>query len=388
MCYIEEILDIFILSGSSDLHISVGKIPMIRYQGYMIYITDEKLKKFTTFLVPRSVTLEDIDMFMQVHQNLKQLEYENMKNLRCFSIDSSMSYKSRRFRLHLYQSSSGIVIVFRILQETIPTIDDLCLPNEINILSNFTKGLVIVTGATGSGKSTTLAAILNQLNMEKQRAIVTVEDPIEYVYEENKCRIEQREVGVHVDSFSSATRDMMREDPDIILVGEMRDIETIRNTITLSETGHLVFATLHTKSVSDSIDRIIDVFPPEQQQQVRVQLSYVLLAVLNQTLIKGIDRMIPICEMLVVNSVTSSLIRQGKNSSAMRDYMRSSKNGSFHLVDNIAWHIKNNRITLDMCHDILSSADLDVLQNILNINENNKYPNIKRGVITGGSRRF
>lgn len=388
MKYIEEILDFFIKSESSDLHLSVDKIPMIRLNGEMVYVDYSLLDEFKydkTKIEIRKLNEMDINCFVEEYQSFKLDEFEDLKHRKIYSIDSSLSYKERRLRLHLYCSSSGIVVIFRMLQEKIPTIESLYLPTETNYLSSFNKGLVLVTGATGSGKSTTLAAVLDKINKEQHKAIVTVENPIEYIHTECNCRVEQREVGLHVESFSSATRDMMREDPDIILVGEMRDIETIKNTITLSETGHLVFATLHTKSVSDSIDRIIDVFPAEQQQQIRVQLSYILLAVLNQTLMKGIDGMIPLCELLIMNSVTSSMIRQGKTNTVLRDYMRSAKNGSLHLIDNVAWHIKNNRLTLSMCKDFLSASDYDVLVRIL---ESTPVFENKKGVVFNGTRRF
>ena len=334
MDYVEEILDFFIKSGASDLHLSVDKPPMVRLHGKMEVVSNNH----------RNIEMKDIEEFMNKYQEYKLNEYQKLINNQIFSIDSSFSFHDRRFRIHIYKSFSGVVIVFRILQEEIPTIESLFLPSEVNLFTTFRKGLLLVTGPTGSGKSTTLAAILNKINHEQKKVMVTVEDPIEYMYKEDKCRIEQREVGIHVSSFGDATRDMMREDPDIILVGEMRDIETIKNAITLSETGHLVFATLHTKSVADSVDRIIDIFPAEQQQQVRVQLSYILLGVLNQNLVKGNTGMVPLSELLILNPVTSSLLRQGKNNATLRDYIRSANNGSVHLIDNVAWHIKNNRM--------------------------------------------
>lgn len=384
MLYLENILNLFIESGSSDLHISVGKIPMIRYLGSMVHV--DEIKTDFDYEI-RLVEDADIEEFMQKHQKYKMKEFGRILDGEKYSLDSSLSFGDRRFRVHMYCNSSGITIVFRILQERIPTIEELFIPEEVNMFTTFQKGLVLVTGQTGSGKSTTLAAVLEKINKEQNKAIVTVEDPIEYVYTEKKCRIEQREVGLHVDSFSSATRDMMREDPDIILVGEMRDVETIKNAITLSETGHLVFATLHTKSVADSIDRIIDVFPAEQQQQIRVQLSYVLLGILNQSLVRNQSGRVPLCEMLILNDVTSSLIRQGKGNSTLRDYMRSSKNGSVHIIDNAAWHIKNNRLSLEECHDFLSASDLEVMTTILNSN-GKKAEKTGKGAVMYGARRF
>lgn len=382
MVYLENVLNLFIESGSSDLHVSTGKIPMVRLLGSMVPI-DSVESDFSYEI--RKITDDDIIEFMKEHQKYKMKEFEKMQEGTVYSVDSSLSFGERRFRLHMYMNSSGITMVFRILQENIPTIEELFIPPEVNLFTKFKKGLVLVTGQTGSGKSTTLAAILEKINKESQKVIVTVEDPIEYVYTEKQCRIEQREVGLHVDSFSSATRDMMREDPDIILVGEMRDVETIRNAITLSETGHLVFATLHTKSVADSIDRIIDVFPASQQQQVRVQLSYVLLAILNQSLVRNSTGRVPLCEMLILNDVTSSLIRQGKGNSTLRDYMRSSKNGSVHLIDNAAWHIENDRLTFEECQDFLSLSDIEVMTTMLR----NKKPDKKgKGAMVYGTRRF
>lgn len=383
--FIEDILNTFIESGSSDLHISIGKIPMIRLLGEMVQIDKSGIQ--LNYKI-HNVKQEDIIEFMEEHQKYKLDDFKKLLSGKIFSIDSSLSFNNRRFRIHIYSSVNGIVIVFRILQEKIPTTQELYLPDEVNIFTTFQKGLVLVTGQTGSGKSTTLAAVLEKINKEKQKVIVTVEDPIEYIYKEKMCRIEQREVGLHVDSFSSATRDMMREDPDIILVGEMRDIETIKNAITLSETGHLVFATLHTKSVADCVDRIIDVFPAEQQQQVRVQLSYVLLGILNQSLVRTLDGRVPLCEILILNTVTSSLIRQGKSNASLRDYMRSSKNGSIHLVDNVAWHIQNNRLRLEDCKEFMSNTDMELLLNILESSKIRTKEAGNKGVMRYGTRRF
>lgn len=383
MEYIDSLVDTFIRTGSSDLHLATNKIPRVRLNSSVV-----EMKGFS-----RVITEQDIETFMLTRQSHKLEDWEKFKRKKIHSLDSSLTFLNRRFRLHFYHSSSGMVLVFRILKEEIPTSESLNLPNEVMQLTKFSKGLILVTGATGSGKSTTLASLIDAINHERSKIIVTVEDPIEYVYTDDKSRIEQREVGLHVNSFEEATRDMMREDPDIILVGEMRDVSTIRNAITLSETGHLVLSTLHTKSVIDSIDRMIDVFPAEQQQQIRIQLSYVLIGILNQTLIssEGTEQTIPLCELLMNDSVTSSMIRQTKGGNNLKDYIRSSKNGSLHIIDNAAWHIENGRLTMNDCESVMDKPDLEVLKTILSQGTREQEPFIgssrKQG-IGYGKRRF
>lgn len=227
--------------------------------------------------------------------------------------------------------------------------------------------MYLVTGSTGSRKSTTLASLIHSINEERAENILTIEQPIEYIHKPIKSRIEQIEVGLHVDSFETATIAAMRQNPNIIFVGEMRELQTIQNAVTLAETGHVVYGTLHAKSVIDSIDRIIDVFPPEQQEQIRFQIARVLKGVMHQTLVKSDDKVIPLAEQMVIDEVVSSMILGRQKSNTIRDHFRSKGlNGNVHIVDNAAWHIKSNRLTLESVKPYLSQNDYNTVNSIVN----------------------
>jgi twitching motility protein PilT len=219
-----------------------------------------------------------------------------------------------RLRANAFVQNDGVGAVYRLIPEKIKTFEELALPDVIRTLADQPKGLVLVTGPTGSGKSTTLMALIQHINMTRKEHVITIEDPIEYVHRGVNCMINQREVFRHTKSFSSALRSALREDPDIIMVGEMRDLETMSLTLTAAETGHLVFATLHTNSAAKSIDRIIDSFPPEQQPQVRIMLSETLTGVIAQTLLPRADKtgMVPAMEVLVVTPAVRNMIREAK----------------------------------------------------------------------------
>src|SRR4029079_6068336 len=223
-----------------------------------------------------------------------------------------------RFRVNAFVQHRGAGAVFRIIPSTVLSLEDLKAPKIFGEISNQPRGIVLVTGPTGSGKSTTLAAMVNYINETEHGHILTVEDPIEFVHEAKKCLINQREVGPHTLSFDNALKAALREDPDVILVGEMRDLETIRLALSAAETGHLVFGTLHTSSASQTVDRIVDVFPPHQQQQIRVQLSNSLVAVLSQTLVPKLNPppggggRVLAQEIMIVTPAIANLIREGK----------------------------------------------------------------------------
>jgi twitching motility protein PilT len=220
-----------------------------------------------------------------------------------------------RFRVNVFMQRHGMSAVFRLIPETIQTITELDLPEQLTSLIDASEGLVLVTGPTGSGKSTTLASLIHTINKKEQAHIITIEDPIEFVHENERCLISQREVASHTKSFSAALRAALREDPDIILVGEMRDLETISLAITAAETGHLVFGTLHTNSAIKTVDRVIDVFPEAQQTQIRVMLSESLRGVVAQALLPRPDRQgrVPVVEILVNLPSVANLIREGKS---------------------------------------------------------------------------
>ncbi len=219
-----------------------------------------------------------------------------------------------RFRVNYFFQKRGLGAVFRTIPREIPSFEDLNLPKQLLKFSNMSRGLVLVTGPTGSGKSTTLAAIIDYINKNRKDHILTIEDPIEFVHQSKGCLINQREVGTHTSSFASALRAALREDPDVILVGEMRDLETIELAITAAETGHIVFGTLHTSSAAKTVDRIIDAFPSNQQAQIRVMLSESLKGVVSQQLLRRSDKSgrIAALEILFVNTAVANLIREGK----------------------------------------------------------------------------
>jgi len=219
-----------------------------------------------------------------------------------------------RFRTNIYHDKNGLAAAFRLIPNKIGTLEDLGLPEIVKSVFDVPSGLVLVTGVTGSGKSTTLASIIDKINSETSQHIITVEDPIEYVHKHKKCIVNQRELGAHTGSFSESLRSALREDPDVILVGEMRDLETISMTITAAETGHLVFSTLHTRGAPQTVDRMIDVFPPHQQSQIRLQLADVLVMTISQLLLPSADgkRMHLASEVMVGNSSIKALIRDQK----------------------------------------------------------------------------
>ena len=296
---IESILEVVVRRKASDLHIQVGLPPIMRVDGALIPIggmTDLDSK-----------TIEAL-IFSILDEEQKAILIKDKE------FDFSFAFGDLgRFRVNLFHEKGNIAGAFRLLNNDIPSIEQLKLPPIIEKFSEFPRGLVLVTGPTGSGKSTTLAAMIHKINQEKAVHIITVEDPIEYTHRSIKSIIVQREVHYDTYSFSAALRSVLREDPDVVMLGEMRDLETIANAITIAETGHLVFATLHTNGAAQSIDRMIDVFPPHQQSQVRSQLSNILMAIVSQRLVPSVGGgRIPATEILVANPAVRNLIREGK----------------------------------------------------------------------------
>lgn len=285
---------------ASDIYITSGSKPVLRINGDLILIEEHPV--FT-----KKIAEEYLLEIMNEEQ--RKFFATNLE------LDFSLDIPSiARFRVNIFVQRKGIAAAFRLIPETVATLDELGLPEILKQIAGQNNGLVIVTGPTGSGKSTTQAAMVNEVNETDARHIITIEDPIEFVHENKKCIIEQREVKTHTLSFQKALRSALREDPDVILVGEMRDLETIALAITAAETGHLVFATLHTSGAAKSIDRIIDVFPFEQQNQIRSQLADSLTAVVWQNLIKtkdGKGRIAPL-EIMINNSAIANMIRKAK----------------------------------------------------------------------------
>lgn len=296
---IEQYLEEVIRRDASDVHIQVGLPAMLRIDGSLSPVRDAPV-----------LTAENIDdiIFSLLDEEQKEIYIHDKE------IDFSFSYgELGRFRVNAFHEKGNPAGAFRLIPNKIRTVEELGLPEVMNKMTEYPRGLVLVTGPTGSGKSTTLAAMLDRVNRERAQHIITIEDPIEYQHHHKKSIVVQREVHFDTPSFSSALRSALREDPDVVLIGEMRDLETISTAITVAETGHLVFATLHTNSAAQSIDRMIDVFPPHQQQQVRVQLSGILMGIVAQRLVPVIGGgRVAAAEILVVTPAVRNIIREGK----------------------------------------------------------------------------
>ncbi len=319
-----DITELLILTkdrGASDLHLTVGAPPILRVNG--------KLTRLDyPVLTPTSIH----EMLYDVLTDEHKARFEETHDL-----DLSLELTDvGRFRVNVFVQRLGDAAAFRLIPTEIKGLDALGMPVVLKTLAMKDRGFFLVTGPTGSGKSTTLAAMVDLINTERTDHIITIEDPIEFVHQHKSCIINQREVGPHTRSFAAALRSALREDPDVILVGEMRDLETIQMALTAAETGHLVLATLHTNSAAQTINRIIDVFPPHQQDQIRVQLSEALLGVLAQTLIIRADGRgrVAAVELLVANPAIRNLIREGK---------------TFQIPSMIETGAKDGMLSLDQC---------------------------------------
>lgn len=316
---IAQLLQFAHQQDASDLHISAGEPPMVRVDGDM-----KKLK------VPALTAEQTHEMLFDVMGDAQRAVFEATNDC-----DFSMQLgDSARFRVNVFRQNRGIGAVFRKIPTRIHTLEDLGMPGELaKLVRQHERGLILVTGPTGSGKSTTLAAMLDLLNSEKESHILTIEDPIEFIHTTKKSLINQREVGGHTNTFATALRAALREDPDYILVGEMRDLETIQLALTAAETGHLVFGTLHTSSAPKTIDRIIDVFPPEQQEQVRTMVSESVQAIVTQTLCRKVGGgRIAALEILIGTPAVRNLIREGKIHQ-IKSMMQTSQNIGMQTLD-------------------------------------------------------
>jgi twitching motility protein PilT len=297
---IDDLLETMVALGASDLHVTVGSHPVIRLNGSL-----ERLDQF-----PR-LSAEDTQRLLY-----RILATEQQKHLEINrQIDVSYSIPGlARFRVNVYFQRESLGAAFRMIPAELKTLEDLGLPTQLHELSKKPRGLVLVTGPTGSGKSTTLAAVVDEINRTRDDHIMTIEDPIEFLHRHKRCLVNQREIGPDAVSFADALRGALRQDPDVILLGEMRDLETISTAITAAETGHLVFATLHTQDAPSTIDRLIDVFPAAQQEQIRVQLAATLQGVVTQTLLPTVDGRgrVAALEILLPDDAVRNLIRQAK----------------------------------------------------------------------------
>ncbi|HBB76691.1 MAG: type IV pili twitching motility protein PilT [Candidatus Levybacteria bacterium RIFOXYA1_FULL_41_10] len=301
---IQELLTLTIKNNASDLHLLIGIPPTIRIDGTLHYLTN--------YPALTHEVLEEM-IFSLLKPDQKEYFLTNKELDFSFGFGGGQGVLAGRFRTNLYFQKGFVSGAFRFLQPNIRTIEDLKLPKICHTFAGLKQGFVLVTGPTGHGKSTTLAAIINEINLNKPDHILTIEDPIEYVYPPGKSIISQREMNIDTHSWGLALRATLREDPDVVLIGEMRDPETISAAITIAETGHLVFSTLHTNSASQTIDRIIDTFPTDQQPQIRVQLAATLKGIVSQRLIPQINGgRVPAVEVLVGTGAIANNIREGK----------------------------------------------------------------------------
>ncbi|MFP3904640.1 MAG: type IV pilus twitching motility protein PilT [Armatimonadota bacterium] len=297
--HLDELLEIVVRNDASDLHVCQGLPPVLRIDGEL---KQARYKPFDEQTVQRCIY--DILTDEQIQRFETELELDCSYALR----------EIARFRVNVFRDKGNVAGAFRLIPREIPTIRELGLPLVFEELARRPRGLLLVTGPTGSGKSTSLAAVIDQINRERAEHIITIEDPIEYLHNHKKSIINQRELGQDTHSFNNALRSALREDPDVILVGEMRDLETIKLAITCAETGHLVMATLHTNSAAESVDRMIDVFPAQEQEQIRVQLSNNLVAIASQQLLPraGEPGRVAAIEIMVATSAIRNLIRENK----------------------------------------------------------------------------
>jgi twitching motility protein PilT len=336
-----EILTRAVQKKASDIHVVVGKPPMARILGEIVPIEGYPV-----------LTAEDTQkLIYSILFDAQRRKFEESQELDCsFSVPGLA-----RFRVNVLMARQGIEAVMRVISATIPDPKTLGFTPAIEQLATLPRGLVLVTGPTGSGKTTTLAAIINIINSTRKAHILTIEDPIEFIYEPKQAIIRQREVGTTTQSFAHALKSALREDPDIILVGEMRDLETIQLALTASETGHLVFGTLHTTDAPQTVDRIIDVFPPHQQQQVRIQLSTGLKAVVSQTLIPTFDGTSRVAarEVMIVTTAIANLMREGKTHMIYNAIETGGKFGMVSLDKSLEDLVKAKKIRLE---DALSKA--------------------------------
>jgi twitching motility protein PilT len=347
---IEILLDEVIRKKASDLHIQVGLPPMLRVDGALGPITGAD--------VLNEEAVEAL-IFAVLDEDQKQILLKDKE------FDFSFAYGDLgRFRVNAFHERGNLAAALRLIPNEILSIEQLGLPAIVNKFTDYPRGLVLVTGPTGSGKSTSLAAMINEINIKQSRHIITIEDPIEYTHKSQKSVIVQREVHYDTYSFSAALRSALREDPDVVLVGEMRDLETIASAITIAETGHLVFATVHTNGAAQTVDRLIDVFPPHQQSQIRSELSNILMAIASQRLIPTIGGgRIAAAEILIATPAVRNIIREGKTHQLEAVIQTGSEYGMQSMDKTLVDLIHGGTITYDEARNV--AVDIDELDRLM-----------------------
>lgn len=350
---LNELLTIAIKNKCSDMHITVGSPPVMRKHGLFVNVGER--------------VLSDEDAKQIIYPMLSERHKEALAETG--ETDLAISTEDgHRFRINVFMQKNGHSAAIRLLNSAIPSFIELGLPETVARLANKSKGLVLVTGPTGSGKSTTLACMINKINIERDDHIITLEEPIEYLHSHKKSIINQREIGKNSKSFSSALRAALRQDPDVILIGEMRDLETIAIALTAAETGHLVLSTLHTIGAAKTIDRIIDAFPPHQQQQIRTQLSTVLQGVVSQQLIPKKDKegRVAAVEVMMSTPAVRNLIREGKTFQ-IQNVMQTSASHGMKSMDHSIYDLYKNKV-ISAENAMMYSVDADYLNKLISLN--------------------
>ncbi len=352
MTSLHQLLKVMVEKGASDLHITTNTPPQLRIDGDLVPVKMPPLEPAQTRELCYSI-MSDAQKHMFEENNELDLSF-GVKNL-------------SRFRANIYQQKGAVAGAFRTIPFKILTFEELGLPRVVYDLSEKPRGMVLVTGPTGSGKSTTLASMIDRINTERHEHILTIEDPIEFVHNHKNCIVNQREIGADTDSFKKALKYVLRQDPDVILVGEMRDLETIEAALVIAETGHLVFATLHTNSAVQTINRILDVFPPYQQPQVRAQLSMSLEGVMSQTLvpkISGSGRALAL-EVMVPNSAIRNLIREEKLHQIYGQMQMGQESSGMQTLNQCLAQLIVKRV-ISFEEGALRSSDLEELRQLMN----------------------
>jgi len=336
---INEILISAVDLNASDLHMVANSRPVVRVNGHLNTLNN----------YPKFKAEEVMEMLLQIVDGKKINIFESQ-----FELDFSYSiYGKARFRCNYYFQRGSVAAAFRIVNSRIKTVEELGLPEKIKEFASYPRGLVLVCGPTGSGKSTTLASIIDIINEDRPENIITVEDPIEYLHNHKKSIVSQRELEFDTKSFANALKHALREDPNIIMVGEMRDLETISSTLTAAETGHLVFSTLHTQDAAQTIDRIIDIFPTHRQQQIRMQLAGTLKAVLVQQLLTNAQNngRVVACELMLVNSAIKNMIREMKVHQIYSSIQTGGKEGMIMMDMSLAKLYNQGKISKEVAYD-------------------------------------